>query len=237
MQEIVRICLTAEPEPTVEDLTDEKQGKVAATITQNFKLQPNPNSCEPTCITNILHELSDRFKAPALRISEAKIDEAVGYKAPRGYTPSRVMPGMKRILNPLGWTALQESKVSYPKMRKIIHEKSWSYPLVSLSGEYMRDMLDYRTGVVDDHVVVVLRSAGDWTVVYDAYGRLSPRAKVKFRKFGPGIIPIRTPNFINYWTQTSIASKWVFWVAPLTKAEPLKPLESYNEPRKPVVTT
>lgn len=228
--------MSGEPEPSVEDLTDEKQGKPVASLTENFKLQPLPNSCEPTSITNILHELSDRFKTPTLRIPEDKVNAAIGWKSPRGYTPSKVIPGMRRLLNPLGWTAHQESS-SYSKLRKAILEKSWSYPLVSLSGEYMREMLDYRTGLVDDHVVVVFRSAGNWTVVYDAYGRLSPQAKTKFRKFGKGVVPIPTRNFINYWTQTSITSKWMFWVAPVAKAERIEPLTSYSKLEKPAVAS
>jgi hypothetical protein len=218
--------LVEDEEPTVRDLTDEKQGKYIGSITQNFKLQPNPNSCETTCVTNIIHELSDRFNIPPLRFSEADVNDACGYANPRGYTPWKVIPGLRKLLNPLGWTPNQDSKVSHSRMRKVIQNKECSYPIVSLSGEYMRETVDYRTGIVDDHAVVVLRSAGDWTVVYDPYPVVSPVARARLRKYGTGVVPIRTTKFIRYWSETSIVSKWTFWIMKWGKAEPL---ESYTE--------
>ncbi|MDG6967119.1 MAG: hypothetical protein JRN03_05305 [Nitrososphaerota archaeon] len=224
--------MSGEEKPTLEDLTDEKQHINIGTLTAKFKLQPIANSCETTCITNILHELSDRFKHPDLHFSEAAINEACGYKAPRGYNTRKLIPGLRDILRPLGWTPSQESRVGHTKLRRVLINKDLSYPLVSLSEEYMREVLDHRTGNFDDHVVVLFRASGQWTVVYDPYGFGSPKTKEKFRTYGAGIIPIRTTDFIRYWTHTTLATKWMFWITKWSPPKRPAPLESYSEVQK-----
>jgi hypothetical protein len=54
-------------------LTDDKTNRVIDDITKRFKYQPNPNSCEPTCIYNVLHELGDRDSRREIQFSEARV--------------------------------------------------------------------------------------------------------------------------------------------------------------------
>jgi hypothetical protein len=100
--------------------------------------------------------------------------------------------------------------------------------------DYRREVLDYRGDKDGDHVVIVFRSKGDWTVVYDPYKSLVPAARRTYSAYGNGVIPVRTTKFINYWKYASIGKSWMFWLSKLPKIEQL---ETYNnKPKEESVT-
>lgn len=91
-------------------------------------------------------------------------------------------------------------------------DKAFSYPVVGLSHEYLRNERDYRKDNDSDHAVMVFRSTGEITMVYDPFESIKPMPVRLNQNLGRGVVALKTPDFISYWRGASVATQWCLWM-------------------------
>jgi hypothetical protein len=194
------------------DRIDEKTGRIIGDITRPFKLQPNNSSCETTCITDILHEMALRFTDPDLNFPLQKVNDICGYRNNVGPRMIVVVPNLKKALKVFRYSVDEKVGTSHTRMRAILVDQSCSYPVVGLSHEYLRNERDYRKDNDADHTVIVLRSTGEITVIYDPFESIVPMSSRKNQNLGKGVVALKTSDFITYWKGASVSTSWTLWI-------------------------
>lgn len=197
---------------TPQDLVEGKTSKSVGVITERFQLQHNPNSCETTCITNILHNLGDSLSDGRLNLPLARVNRICGYKNPRGVAPDKLVPNLKKALLPLGYNAIEKPDSSRNNLNRIIAESGCSFPVVGLSHEYLRDERDYRGENDSDHAVIMLKCADQVSLIYDPFEHASPAMARKDQGLGRGVVAMHTWKFLDYWRLASVSRNWMLWI-------------------------
>jgi hypothetical protein len=194
------------------DRIDEKTGRIIGDITKPFKLQPNNSSCETTCVTDILHELASRFEDPDLNFPLQKVNDICGYRNNVGPRIIVVIPNLRKALKAFRYYADDKVGTSHTRLRSVLVDKGCSYPIVGLSHEYLRNERDYRKENDADHTVIVLRSTGEITVVYDPFESIVPMPSRRNQNLGKGVVALKTSDFITYWKGASVSTSWSLWI-------------------------
>ena len=91
-------------------------------------------------------------------------------------------------------------------------DQGCSYPIVGLSHEYLRNERDYRKDNDADHTVIILRSTGEVTVVYDPFESIVPMPSRRNQNLGTGMVALKTSDFITYWKGASVSTSWCLWI-------------------------
>ena len=191
---------------------EEKTQKVMGAITDDFQIQHNPNSCDPTCVANVLHQMADSLQDDHLRIPLHKVNKICGYKNPRGVIPEKLVPNLRRALRPLGYNPVERFGATRTMLNRVIMEKGCSFPIVGLSHEYMREERDYRGDNDADHSVILLKCGEQVSIVYDPFESISPSMERREQGLGRGVVALFTYKFLEYWKLASVASNWMLWI-------------------------
>lgn len=214
-------------------LTDDKTNRVIDDIVKRFKYQANPNSCEPTCIYNVLHELGDRDDRRDIQFSETRINQICGYKHPIGPNVRVIIPNLNKALGRTGYTARDRVRSTFDNLRSVLTDQSCSYPLLGLSYEYLRNEHDYRRSDGSDHVVIVFKANDLSFALYDPFEGLRPSMRRANLGYGKGIVVIPTTDILDYWENASVSTSWMLWVRKETIKTPT--LEDYPEKKEVLV--
>lgn len=197
---------------TPQELVEEKTGKSVGVITEHFQIQHEPNSCETTCVTNILHYMGDTVPDPRLKMSLARVNKICGYRNPIGVPPDKLIPNLRKALRPLGYNAVERMGASRNALNRVIAEKGCSFPVVGLSHEYLREERDYRGDNDSDHAVIMLKCTDRLSLIYDPFEAVSPAMARRDQGLGKGVVALHTYRFLDYWKLAQVSRNWTMWI-------------------------
>jgi len=193
-------------------------------ITKGFKFQSQPDDCWAVCIYNILHELSERSGLDALKISESRLNRAMGYGRGMGALAIRidgVAPNLNRLLLPHGYRMQERSEIGLVGIAEILADESASFPVAGVSSAYLRAKKNTARLKIEgepsegvDHTVVVLGADAREIVAFDPLEKFS-----RGGRGGDGLITLGTPTFLEYWGRASVARQWVMYATSIPKRD------------------
>jgi hypothetical protein len=153
-----------------------------------------------------------RFDDPDLNLPLQRVNEICGYRNNVGARMIVVIPNLRKALGAFACSAEEKVGTSHNRLRSVLVDKGCSYPIVGLSHEYLRNERDYRSQNDSDHTVIVFRSTGEITVVYDPFESIVPMPSRKNQNLGRGVVALKTSDFITYWKGASVSTAWSLWI-------------------------
>lgn len=208
------------------------QGRSETEILDLFHPQHAHDDCVPACLKSAIDEFCDRADL-SRRVSYSILSDAADYREDLASTMN--LPGMETKLSDdlrerelaMGYDRGPEVSPDY--LGKLVSDDDSSFPVVALSGEWLRDdALEKPTepGPGDwDHTVVVLAIDEEETLVYDAFQSYLLRGDNQ----EASIISVPSVRFQKYWSDSE-PPRWVTWFYRWTKATEAQSLEDYYEP-------
>lgn len=161
--------------------------------------QPNKSACLPTCLHNILLDISKNPRnIKPIEFKFQAIAKEVEYDPDLGTAPDNAVAGIRRMLAKgkfVQWyIETSEDKRHDPrKICDIAASENKSYPIVSLGPEYLVDEYGLKFegdpfGWLD-HSVVLLECNSDGMIIFDPYApagsgsRVRSLSKYNFQKY------------------------------------------------------
>lgn len=147
--------------------------------TEGWISQPKKSACLPTCIYNVLLDVSkDPRNVPPLDYKYQKIEKEVGYDQELGTPVDDAVEGVKRMLQRdkiIQWSvSTTEGKtIKQGTICDKLSSKNCSYPIVSLGPEYLSDRYQIKFEGVPQtwpsHCVIVVECKGNKVTIFDPY--------------------------------------------------------------------
>lgn len=148
-------------------------------ITKEWKTQPSFNACLPTCIENVISDLSkSRYNHEKVDYKFQTICNVIEYDKRRGTVWGAAVDKMSKRLNEdkiSQWT-VRESSGKNEKVENIcskISSELCSYPILSLAGEYLADLHNIKQQgppqTWADHCVIALDCSEKECLIFDPY--------------------------------------------------------------------
>ncbi len=207
-------------------MSDHKDTSMEEAIS-SFEPQYRENDCFPTCIRNMLRELSIRHghgKNP-FKLSKSKINDQCDYDSHRASSADMrsIKQRLDKEIKTKGFRCLfqytdstKNPQLNVGELRDIIGSNRKSYPTVTLSPDYYKDSkvpfkADIRFGFA--HTVIVLRVENDNIFLWD--GLLSYKFSTVDTR---SIVNLPMERFIKYWTNVD-RSKETCWIELETKKQ------------------
>lgn len=194
---------------------DGKTGRLLSEITSKFKYQSNANTCLPNGLYNILNEISRRLECPDIGFSEEKINKITLYKYPVGPISRLAIPNLNKKIKPHNFIGYDKPNLNFKKMINVLKDKKCSYPLLDFPYRYLVEKGAIKqSGNLSgfpDHVVILLFSDDDNTIIYDPYMGISSSMRRNNDDLGKGIVCLSTSEALSYW-EDAFDSSCMIWI-------------------------
>ena len=189
-----------------QNFLDGKTRRSVNKIIEKFKFQPNPNSCLPNGLYNILNELARLHTVNALGFSEAKVNKICLYKSPTGPDLNNYLRRLNNEIKSLGYIAIEKPNSTYNQLSTVLEDTDCSYPLIVLSSKYLEDELQIKLPNVTefgyaDHVVVLLLSDKYKSVIFDPYAGINIKIGQNQQGLNRGIALLSTSRLTELWEE------------------------------------
>src|SRR6266511_347185 len=89
--------------------------RALSNVIAEFKFQSQRDDCWSVCIHNILKELASRKDRPSLRMSESRLNRAMGYGGGYGALSiriDRVRPNVNKLIKPAGYYLEEQTYIT-----------------------------------------------------------------------------------------------------------------------------
>lgn len=200
-------------------ITDDDRGRYQTAVS-DFHTQPEPDSCLPTAIKNILDDLADRQDEPDLRYSISDIGEALDYVENRASASDRIAHRIDPLLEDAGYEINVMVGVDYDQLQTIIDSNDRSLPICELHHQYFEDVDPGEDTYTPEpgidgfgrypHVVVPFKINDDDVLYFDPYIQFYHNLS-DLDESGALVEPITAFN--EWWTRPE--KRWTLWVEPM----------------------
>ena len=190
------------------------------TTAGDFHTQPEPDSCLPTAIKNLLDELADRKNESSLRYSISNIADALDYIETRASTSDHLAARLDPFLEDAGYEVNAMMGVGYDQLQKIIDSEDRSLPACELHEQYFEDIGQYTDGYIPEpgldgygrwrHVVIPFKFNDDTVLYFDPYIQFFHNLET-LDDSGAMNVPINAFN--EWWSRPE--KRWALWVEPM----------------------
>ena len=182
-----------------------------------YDKQPTYNTCETTCMKNILGELAKRHSAPKINLGLKKINKMYDYQLLAGSKTALGVNNLRRSLRPHGYEVKEVfgDKSNVELLGRIIKESNCSYPVVAVSPaffdnettvshrNYRTDSSNAETRVEYEHAIIVI-DVDDEITFCDPMENYKRHGACTLTKMG-------SPTFVRLWNEIE-SPKWVVWI-------------------------
>ncbi len=179
---------------------DGKYGQDVSEVTGCFKFQPEPNSCYPNCIRNVLKALSITHHFHQIAFTEKQVNKLCGYKMDFGPDMGIVFANVNRALKPFGYGAYTRRPMTYDALVGVVKDTESSYPLIEVSHKYLEDRCGVQEEVPNppDHMIVILSCDPNETIIYDPYDVHNMATLTRPDRIGRGLYLLSTGEALDY---------------------------------------
>ena len=156
----------------------DKSIRPAQEVTTGFEFQHEPLDCDPTQVTNVLHELSVRHRRPDIGLSYNEVRQIIPTGL-EGVSYRRLVDRLKKRLSPLGYEprcvfGSQESRWDIAK--SVLRSENCSFPVLGVSPSYWSIVsTDIENAMEPDHAVVLLSIADGRAKLFDCFLQMLAR--------------------------------------------------------------
>ena len=180
--------------------------------TSDWITQPGKSACLPTCIYNVLSDISkDSRNIDSMSYEFKKISKEVEYDEDLGTPVDNAVSGIKRMFSKdkiVQW-GVQTSEMTgnqhIDRICDIISSKNSSFPIVSLGPKYLEEIYNFKFEghhfTWPSHTVIALLCDKDRIHIFDPY---SPIGK------GPRVRSLDNYSFEKY-TLDASPRNWTMW--------------------------
>lgn len=193
-----------------------------ARVTSGWQFQRYKDSCWPTCVKNILDDMSRRLNDPTLRFSMSDVNSICGFKEELGCQPGNVTPMLNKTFRDRNmiYEAREVTRRSndIEMLKRILSNQNCSYPLINVHSDYHIEQAIAIDGRLYDHTLVVVAVDDQNTWFHDPYKPFAERTG-RIAKFNNNIPNVR---MLDYWDR-AWETRWAMWVE-----KKIGTLESYG---------
>lgn len=197
-------------------ITDADQERFQTTVSE-FHPQPEPDSCLPTALKNVLHELAERKDEPALKHSISDLADALDYKKHRASASDRLASRIDPLLEEAGYEVNLMVGVDFEQLQQIITSEDRSLPICELHESYFESIRSEDRGYVPEagrdgyggwqHVVIPFKINDENVLYFDPFVQFFHNID-ELDDSGAMTQPIKAFN--EWWSRPE--KRWTLWV-------------------------
>lgn len=206
-------------------ITDNDLDQFQTTVS-DFHTQPEPDSCLPTAVKNILDDLADRKDEPELRYNISGIADELDYVKNRASASDQIANRLDPLLRDAGYEVNMMIGSDFEQLQQIIESDHRSFPVCELHKSYFEDIeKDDDVGYTPEpgmdgygnwpHVVIPFKVNDDEVLYFDPFIQFFHNLDT-IDESGAMKRPIRAFN--EWWSRPE--KRWTLWVEP-TKQQTL----------------
>lgn len=199
-------------------ITNDDRERYQTTVS-NFHTQPEPDSCFPTALKNILDELADRKNEPNLRYNISDLGDALDYVQNRASASDRLAARIDPLIEDAGWEVNHMTGAGYDQLQTIIESDDRSLPLCEFHEQYFEDIGQHTEGYTPEpgldgfgrwkHVTVPFKINDNTVLYFDPYIQF-------FHELGDldesGAMNVPIQSFNEWWSRPE--KRWALWLEP-----------------------
>lgn len=200
-------------------ITNEDRQQYQSTVT-DFHTQPEPDSCFPTALKNIFHDLADRKDEPSLRYSVSDLGDALNYVENRASASDRLASRLDPLLEDAGYEVNHMTGVGYDQLQTIIESDDRSLPLCEFHEQYFEDVGQHTDEYTPEpgldgygrwkHIIVPFKINTDTVLYFDPYIQFFHNLD-DLDESGAMNVPIN--SFNEWWSRPE--KRWTLWIEPM----------------------
>ncbi len=201
-------------------ITSDDRNRYHTTVS-GFHVQPEPDSCFPTALKNILDELADRKGESNLRHSISDLAEALDYVKNRAATSDHLATRIDPLLEEAGWEVNHMTGVAYDQLQTIIESDDRSLPLCELHEQYFEDIRQHTDSYTPEpgldgfgrwkHIVIPFKINDNTVLYFDPYIQFFHNDNLDdINEYGAMNVPIQAFN--EWWSRPE--KRWALWLEP-----------------------
>jgi len=199
-------------------ITNEDRERYETTVS-DFHTQPEPDSCFPTALKNVLDELADRKNQPNLRYSISKLADTLDYVENRASTSDRLATRIDPLLQEAGWEVNHMTGMGYDQLQTVIESDDRSLPLCEFDEQYFEDIGQHTDDYTPEpgldgfgrwkHIVVPFKINDNNVLYFDPYIQFFHDLD-DIDESGAMNVPIQ--SFNEWWSRPE--KRWALWLEP-----------------------
>jgi len=196
-------------------ITEDDHAQFETTV-GDFHTQPEPDSCLPTAVKNVLQELAARQERSGLEHSVSDVADALDYEQGRAAVSDRIATRLDPLVEADGYEVKVKVGVEFDELREIIERDDRSLPICELHASYFEELRSQDIGYVpepgrDDygrwpHVVIPMAINHDTVLYFDPFVHFF-HDLADLEESGALVQPIAT--FSEWWTRPE--KRWTLW--------------------------
>jgi hypothetical protein len=193
---------------------DNKYKRPLSEITRQFRPQIEPNSCYPSCITNLLQDLALMHARPEVLIHLAEVNKICEYRDWYGAKSEVVVKNLNKRIGPLGYRGHERRGATLSELLQVLNDAECSYPIIGFKQDYLIQEWGLDLGNprnTPDHVVLLLLQNDEQMGFFDPFVGRTKKMRERNRGNGNGVVVLPAPRISSYWDDAR-ESSWLFWV-------------------------
>lgn len=199
-------------------ITNEDRERYQTTV-DDFHTQPEPDSCFPTALKNILDELADRKGEPSLSYRVSNLADALDYVENRASASDRLAARLDPLVEDAGLEVNHMTGMDYDQLQTIIESEDRSLPLCEFHEQYFEDIPQHTDGYTPEpgldkfgrwkHVIVPFKINDNTVLYFDPYIQFYHNLD-DIDESGALNVPIQ--SFNEWWSRPE--KRWALWFEP-----------------------
>lgn len=200
-------------------ITNDDREHFQATVS-DFHAQPEPDSCLPTAIKNVLHSLADKNGDPSLKYSISEIGEALNYTKHRASASDQIASRLDPLLEDAGYEVNVMIGSDFGQLQKIIDSEKRSLPICELHESYFEAVESNNSGYNPEpgrdgygnwqHVVIPFKVNDENVLYFDPFLQFFHNLD-DLDESGAMVQPITAFN--EWWSRPE--KRWTLWIEPV----------------------